>query len=140
MVFRSLLSALTVGILLTQSAAMLGQVHAGLHLNGHDPRPHVHIGVVCCGHDHPQPEIDEDIEEASAPQPHDDTFHISLTDSLASASGFRVSSIDFPGFPGVPSVLALEPNPRGRVSHPPIPCHPPDHPCPLYVRHRTLLI
>ena len=39
-------------LLLTQSAALLGNAHAGLRLHGHDLRPHFHTQPVPDGHDY----------------------------------------------------------------------------------------
>lgn len=118
---------LAVSLLLIQSAAVLGRAHAESHQKGHDPRPHIHTGI-----------IEHDDQE---PTPHDDdAVYVSHLDAMAVVRG--IVSIQFNDFPvwitdsnQTHSTIAL------KVITPPRPTvHPPDDPVPLYLRQLTILI
>jgi hypothetical protein len=140
MASRLLTSAFVLGILLTQSASVLGHAHAGMNLKGHDSRAHLHTATFGCGHNHDETDPDDDTESDSLTQQEDDTFLVPSTDSLAGDYGSSATNTYSLVF--LPPVSRSESHaqisrhiPRKRLTS-----HPPDYPWPLYVRHLALLI
>jgi hypothetical protein len=163
--FRRVVSLLLLPcVLLTPLAAVLGHAHAGQGLPGHDLRPHVHTRTASHdhghrhqhghGHTHGTGGQHDHHDDADAPGPRTPTAPSPEPLSHHDSDAFYVAGVDVVagGRPVVgpdldTSSLWMAPAPGGnawacRGSSPPT-CrwHPPsESSCPLYVRHRTLLI
>lgn len=162
--FRRVVSLLLVPcMLLTQSAALLGHIHADLRLPGHDLRPHFHTQPVPAGHDrvrgddhghHHEPgdfHRHDEVPTAQTPatpdpepQPdHDsDAVYVNAVDVVANVRCVFDDGDDALAFwatTAASNVVGLWPNPaRPSANWRPPP--PAGGSCPLYLRHLTLLI
>lgn len=146
-------------MLLTQSAALFGHTHAGLRLPGHDLRPHFHTQPVAASyqndrapHHHGHGGHHHNVADGVAPDAptqhpkplpdHDsDAIYVNATDAVAVERSELLygSSVFSMAFASDLFALAWAEPPAHLVicGHPP---PLPGHECPLYVKHRALLI
>jgi len=137
MVRNTLAMVLSASILLTQSAGMLRCAHAGSNLEGHDPRPHFHAAAFI-GQNAPG---DSEQHEHEPAEPHDhDAVYLSSQDAVAGERSFEKTPFDDTPLRSHDLVV----NASSPFVKLPLRfefyLHPPDDPCPRYVRHLALLI
>lgn len=158
---RSIVSLLLLPCLLLTQSAVFGHAHSGGQPTGHDLRTHVHTNPLAVdnhhGHDHNAASGShhcqhDDLKDAPkphtqhTPQPeplsdHDsDAIYVNATDAVA------VERSELPNGSVFWTALTCDSFARAWVKPAarPVVCgHPPPFPghvCPLYVKHRTLLI